>query len=59
MINKRVTIGCRIANGYRRSQDPYIKFGYKWQREYGFDAGDTPGLIRIRKLLIFIKVSAN
>ena len=59
MANKRVTIGYRIANGYRRSQDPYIKFGKRWRREYGFDAGDTFDLVRIGNMLIFVKVSSN
>ena len=57
MTNKRITIGCQIANSYRRRHDPYIKIDNKWQREYGFDAGYKRQLIRIGNILIFVKVS--
>ena len=57
MAKKRFTVGFQIPDGYRRGHVPYIKFGGKWLREYGFDAGDKLELIRGRNMLIFVKVS--
>ena len=56
MGNKRFTVGYSSSNEYKGMADPYLKFGGKWLKDYGFKVGDTLELIQGKNMLVLVKV---
>jgi hypothetical protein len=55
MAKKKFTVGGQLTDEFKVF-NPFIKFGGKWLKEYGFNVGDKLELIQGKNMLIFIKV---
>ena len=51
------TVICGPANGYKKDQGPYIKFGGGWPKDFGISVGDKLEVIQGRNMIVLMKVS--
>jgi len=56
MTKKRFTVGYSSTGEYKSAAGPFIKFGGKWLRDFGFDVGDKLELIEGRNMLVLFKI---
>jgi len=55
MDKKMFTVGYQMSQDYAKGSAPFIKFGGKWLKDYGFSVGDRLELIQGKNMLVLVK----
>ena len=59
MANKNFTVGYAPTNDYRKMSEPFVKFGGRWLKDFGFDVGDKLELIQGKNMLVLVKIPSD